>query len=114
MLPFLAVAAVGIGLYNAFSDDSPRRRDNSREVKNNYKQEKRDGIKGEIEAFKESSISKMQQQYNTLISFSNNHSVSITKPNVVFKESIDKLDAETKNMEILLQKLQKEQHEAVV
>lgn len=114
MLPFLAVAA-GIGLYSAFSGgSSSSSSSNRREVENNYKQEKRDGIKGEIEAFKESSISKMQQQYNTLISFSNNHSVSITKPNVVFKESIDKLDAETKNMEILLQKLQKEQHEAVV
>lgn len=109
----LAVSVVATGVAIASSSSGGGSSSNRGEVEENYKQEKKDDIKKEIKSFKESSISKIEQQYNTSVSFSNSN-ISIIKHNLLLDESIDKLEEETKAMEIFIQKLQKEYRETVI
>jgi len=139
MIPFLIAAlVVGAGTAMASSGGSSSRNSNRREVQYDYDKSKKEDIQNDIEKYKENSIQKIKNNYNTDIEFVKNnpssfdetndwfgestvslaHSikkdkVKIVNKNKIIKNEIKKLKNEVNEISILIEELETAKNETI-
>jgi len=114
MLPFLAVGAIGIGLYKAFSSDSSGSTSSSNRgsVERNYKREKREEIHSDIESYKKAQVDYIKGKYGVDISIdSDSFEVLLVNENTTLKQAMENLNKGISKIETTVDLLKEEKVE---